>query len=175
MIENGLIRLRAVEPSDVDLLYEWENNQELFQFGSPNAPYSRHQLIRFVETSTGDLYTDLQIRLIVEQQIDGSYHSVGLVDAFEFDPYHLRSGIGIMVHQKYQGKGIAREAIALFVNYLFSQWGLHQVTVDVAVTNDASMALFRESNFEPIGVKKDWLKTRSGFTDVLEYQCINKQ
>ena len=48
-IEGRTIRLRAVEPGDVDLMYEWENDCDIWPVSGTTEPFSRHQLERFVE------------------------------------------------------------------------------------------------------------------------------
>ena len=62
------VRLRAMEPEDLDLLYRIENDQELWCLGSTNVPYSRYTLHDYVANSTGDIYSDKQVRLIIENE-----------------------------------------------------------------------------------------------------------
>ena len=38
-LENDTIRLRALEPEDLDLLYAWENDTSLWEFGSTLVHY----------------------------------------------------------------------------------------------------------------------------------------
>ena len=57
------VRLRAMEPEDLELLYQIENEPELWQVGCTNVPYSRYLLRDFITRSTGDIYTDKQVRL----------------------------------------------------------------------------------------------------------------
>ena len=38
------ILLRAMEPEDLELLYQIENNPALWKVGVTNVPYSRYQL-----------------------------------------------------------------------------------------------------------------------------------
>ena len=38
------IRLRAIEPEDLDLLYQIENDSSLWDVGTTNVPYSRYTL-----------------------------------------------------------------------------------------------------------------------------------
>ena len=45
-IEGRTIRLRAVEPGDVDLMYEWENDCDIWPVSGTTEPFSRHQLER---------------------------------------------------------------------------------------------------------------------------------
>jgi diamine N-acetyltransferase len=38
------IKLRAIEPEDLDLLYRIENDADLWAVGATNVPYSRYTL-----------------------------------------------------------------------------------------------------------------------------------
>lgn len=67
-LEGRSVCLRAVEPHDVDLLYRWENDTELWAVSGTTEPFSREQMARFVERQLegADLLRSGQLRLIVE-------------------------------------------------------------------------------------------------------------
>lgn len=62
------VSLRAVEPRDVDLLYVWENDVDLWAVSGTTEPFSREQMVRFVERQLGgaDLLHTGQLRLMIE-------------------------------------------------------------------------------------------------------------
>ena len=60
------IRLRAIEPEDLDLLYRIENDMSMWNVGTTNVPYSRYTLHDYIATSNDDIYADRQVRLVVE-------------------------------------------------------------------------------------------------------------
>ena len=43
-LESENLLLRALEPEDLDILYEWENDPELWKYGSTLTPYSKFAL-----------------------------------------------------------------------------------------------------------------------------------
>ena len=55
--------MRALEPADVDLLYEWENDGGSWHLSSTVAPFSRHLLEQYVLSAGQDIYTVKQLRL----------------------------------------------------------------------------------------------------------------
>ncbi|MCD7714519.1 MAG: GNAT family N-acetyltransferase, partial [Prevotella sp.] len=63
---NSNVILRAIEPDDLDLLYNVENDRTLWQLGNTNEPYSKELLRNYILTTTGDIYADKQLRLIIE-------------------------------------------------------------------------------------------------------------
>ena len=70
------IKLRAIEPEDLDLLYRIENDVELWNVGTSNVPYSRYLLHDYVANAKNDIYTDRQVRMMVENsygKIVGTY------------------------------------------------------------------------------------------------------
>ena len=71
------VNLRAIEPEDLELLYRIENDVCLWSIGTTNVPYSRYVLHDYVANSTGDIYTDRQVRLMIE---NGAGEVVGIVD-----------------------------------------------------------------------------------------------
>ena len=90
-LEAPLCRLRALEPQDVDLLYVWENDVEVWRVSGTIAPLSYERLQRFVEEQNYDLNASRQVRFIVE--VEG--RAVGTVDIFDFEPQHQRFGLGV--------------------------------------------------------------------------------
>ena len=62
------IRLRALEPEDLEWLYSVENDEELWQWGSSNVPYSRYSLKTYIAESRHDIYADGQLRLVIETE-----------------------------------------------------------------------------------------------------------
>ena len=71
------IRLRAPEPEDLDVMMLFENDEDQWENGIATGPYSRYQLKQYIGQSTNDLYTDRQLRLMIELPQTGV---VGIVD-----------------------------------------------------------------------------------------------
>ena len=186
-IEGKLIRLRAVEPADIDPMYCWENDSAVWRVSGTTAPFSRHALERFVEEQRFDIFQTRQQRLIIETHDripDGREHrgdgsasnesrAVGAFDLFEFDPLNRRAGIGILIHPAdARRKGYATDALATGCRYAREVLGLHQLWCNVGATNTASLALFRNAGFVEVGIKRDWLWTPDGYTDEILFQKI---
>ncbi len=170
-IEGELIRLRAVEPEDIDPMYRWENDPSVWRVSGTTAPFSRHTLERFIEEQRFDLYQTRQQRLMIETRADGQV--VGALDLFEFDPLNGRAGIGLLIYPAdARGKGYAKDAVSTVCRYSREMLRLHQLWGNVSATNKASLALFRKAGFTEIGIKRDWLWTPDGYTDEILFQKI---
>jgi diamine N-acetyltransferase len=171
MLKGEYIYLRALEPEDIDLLYRWENDTENWLISNTQAPFSRFVLEQYIASAHQDIYSAKQLRLII---CDVNNATVGSIDLFDFDPANLRAGIGILIADKEnRGKGFAKEALALLVNYCFEVLNLHQLYCNITAGNEQSIALFEKQGFELVGTKKQWIRTSEGFTDELLLQKIN--
>jgi diamine N-acetyltransferase len=100
---------------------------------------------------------------------------VGVVDLYDFDPYHKRAGIGIVIPQDLdRSKGFASAGLQMMIEYSFSRLRLHQLYAGIADDNVASRKLFEKLRFRESGIKKDWIATETGFKDEIIYQLINE-
>lgn len=148
------VRLRAIEPEDLDILYKIENDVALWNVGATNVPYSRYALHDYVANSSGDIYTDRQVRLMIENEQD---LVVGIVDIVNFDPRHLRAEVGIVIEAAHRRKGYARSALRMVADYSLNVLHLHQLYVLADVSNTASVNLFRRMGYGISSELNDWL------------------
>ena len=171
MIQNDKITLRALEPEDISLLYRWENEMTLWKVSNTIAPFSRHQLEQYVKHSQLDLFQTKQLRLII--CITNHHQPIGIIDMFDFDPFHRRGGIGILIHNDYRQQGYASAALELFTQYLFNHLDLHQVYASISIDNTPSIALVEQAGFEQTGVRRGWRRQGNQFIDELFFQKLN--
>ncbi len=167
-----MISLRAMEPDDLDLLYKVENDQELWEVGATNVPYSKALLRDFIMNATGDIYTDKQVRLIVE---DDFGNVVGLADLVNFNPRHLRAEVGIVVLKNYRNQGIATEVLAKLTSYASDFLHLRQLYACIDAGNEVSLRLFKKSGFIESGTLHQWLRAKEGYHKaiLMQYLCVN--
>jgi len=169
-LKYGKISLRALEPDDIDLLYQWENNMEIWNVSNTRAPFSKYILAEYLKESAKDIYETKQLRLVIENE---SGVPVGAVDLFDFDPYHMRAGIGILIHNaENRNHGYASDALNAIFKYAVEVLGLIQLFANIAAKNEVSIHLFKKVGFTQTGIKKTWLKTSVGWEDEVFMQKI---
>jgi diamine N-acetyltransferase len=169
-LELGKIRFRALEPEDIELLFEWENNTEIWEVSNTFEPFSKYILAKYIKESQRDIYEAKEVRMIIET-IDG--RAVGAIDLFDFDPFHFRAGVGILIHNEKDRKlGYATDSLQLLFNYAFNHLRLHQLYANISEDNLASIQLFTNNGFELCGTKKDWRNTLDGWKAELMFQKI---
>jgi diamine N-acetyltransferase len=169
-LKGTQINLRALEPEDLEFLYQIENKESFWEISHTQKPFSRYILKQYLENAHLDIYETKQLRFIIEEQ--SAKKQVGMIDVFDFNPQHKRAGIGILIHPDFQKKGYASEALSLLIKYAFYHLQLHQLYANITSDNMPSIALFEKHNFSKIGVKKDWILSQGKFKDEILFQLI---
>jgi len=171
-LEGENVFLRAMEPEDVDILYKWENDTGVWKMSNTVAPFSKHTLRQFIENQSYDMFETKQIRLIVASKADR--RPIGTIDLFELDPCNRRAGVGVLIYESQDKRhGYASEALALLIRYCFQTLMLNQLYCNIPAFNSPSMGLFQSKGFSIVGLKKEWVKTTSGWQDEYMLQLIN--
>jgi diamine N-acetyltransferase len=161
-----------MEPEDLELLYEWENDTSYWIISNTVVPFSKYTLKLYLENSHKDIYETGQLRLMIDHIPDNV--SIGTIDLFDFDQFHKRAGLGILIaRQDYRRKGYASMALKCLVDYCFKTLQLHQIYCNILANNCESMDLFKKIGFVQSGLKKDWIKTSDGYLDEYMFQMIN--
>lgn len=146
------VKLRKIEPSDLPFLYQWENDASAWADGANHNPLSQQDMRLYIESTTGDIYRDGQVRLIIES----SSETVGCIDLFDFDPRNRRAAIGMYIAPQYREKGIGREAVRLLEQYAFGFLQLRIIYAVISTHNIACTALYRQAGYVPSSLLPSW-------------------
>lgn len=198
-MERGEVRLRALEPEDVDRLYIWENDRDMWPFGGTRAPLSRHQLWEYATNYDANPFAAGQLRLIIElatapdnalpqnsqssQSSQSSHNSqnsqnshsspipCGVIDLYDIDPVNSRAMVGIMVAPQWRSRGIATRALELVGEYCRDTLGLATIASEVASDNLPSIRLFGgKAAYRQVGERPSWYRRGERFVSALLFQ-----
>lgn len=168
MIKGDKIDLRTLEPEDIDFLLAMENDPSHWKVSGTMVPFSRKILTDYINTAQ-DLYTHRQIRFVV---VSKNHQLIGLIDLFDYDPLHLRAGVGILIAPKERQQGYAHEALKLILDYAGNILQLRCIHSQINEENQPSIRLFENAGFYQSGRLKDWINTGEGWSDILVYQKL---
>lgn len=170
LLENNILRLRAPEPEDLDLLYAWENDTVIWENGASIVPFSRYSIKQYLIDYKHDIYVDKQLRLVVTLRETGE--SVGTVDLYDFDPFHRRAGVGILIDRKHRCKGYGLQTLTLLEEYAFRFLNLKQLYAIIPEKNSSSIRLFTKADYRQTGLLEEWLSSGDSFYHALIMQKI---
>ena len=163
------IKLRAIEPEDLDLLYRIENDAELWNIGTSNVPYSRYLLHDYVANCKNDIYTDRQVRMIVENS-EGT--AIGVADLVNFDPSNMRAEVGLIILNDYRRQGYGIAVLNHIADYSLRILHLHQLYAYVDVNNTASLSVFQKAGYKVAAEIKDWLYDGKNYHESVLFQYV---
>ena len=171
-LKGNLVFLRALEPEDLEFVYQIENDESIWSVSNTNTPYSKFLIRQYLENAHQDIYEAKQLRLAICKT--ESQEAIGLIDLFDFDPNHNRAGIGIIIKENNdRNLGFGSEALDLLIRYSFSKLNLHQLFANIDPNNSASLKLFTTFGFLKIGIKKHWNLVDGNYQDEGLFQLIN--
>jgi diamine N-acetyltransferase len=173
LLENKTLRLRAPEPSDLDLLYIWENDTTTWLSGMTLTPFSKFILSKYLETAHLDIFETKQLRLMIDLIADAP-RTIGTIDIFDYDAFNNRAGIGVLIADpSNRCKGYATEALILIHEYCFNILGLNQLYCNISAENVSSIKLFQKCGYELVGLKKRWTRRGNTYNDEFLLQILN--
>jgi diamine N-acetyltransferase len=157
MVNEQMVNLRKLEPSDLPYLYQWENDASAWADGANHNPLSQQDLRDYIASTTGDIYKDGQLRLIIESWSDlEAVSSIGCIDLFDFDPRNGRAAIGMYIAPEYRGKGVGHQALEQLEAYAFGFLHLRVLYAVIATSNVPCSALYRAAGYTPSSPLASW-------------------
>ena len=145
------LTLRALEPGDIDVLLSIENDKEFWKYSNQREPLSRHLLELFIAQQQQDIYEVKQRRYILT---NSSQKLLGIIDLFDFEPFHRRVGVGLIIISSERRKGMGKKALGLIELHCTKNLNIHSLYANIAIENGSSIAVFEFCGFENVGIKK---------------------
>ncbi|MDR0829252.1 MAG: GNAT family N-acetyltransferase [Prevotellaceae bacterium] len=168
MLKNENITLRAVEPEDLEFLYQCENLPSLWAYGNRKEPFSRFALKEYVSNCDQTIYERGQLRFMVV--FNGTNETIGTVDLFNFDYHNGRAETGIFIVENFQRRGYGLQTLQLLTDYAFNLLNIHQLYAFVVKENSAAAKLFHKAGFEHNATLKNWFFHKGEYwhTDIFQ-------
>lgn len=163
-IEHSVF-LRKLEPEDLPLLYQWENDASVWADGDTHNPLSQNDLRDYIMRTTGDMFLDGQLRMIVCQastnESEGSFatsgEAMGCVDLYDVDIRNRKVAVAVYVAPQFRNKGVAREALLQIKSYVAEFLGFRMLYAWVRVGNVASEKAFKATGFSEVARLPKWI------------------
>lgn len=160
MTNHAAIRLRPLEREDLRFVHELDNNESVMHYWF-EEPYEA-----FFELC--DLYEkhihDQSERRFVAEVNDTQ---VGLVELVDINHIHRRAEFQIIIAPDFQGRGYAREATRLAVEYAFTILNLHKVYLVVDVDNAPAIHVYQQLGFKKEGLLQKEYFAAGQYCDVI--------
>ena len=166
MSNHPNIVLRKLELDDLPQLYVWENDAEAWLDGNTHNPLSEADLRDYILRTTGDIYQDGQLRLMIclsetESGKEGTNEPVGCVDLYDVDIRNRKAAVAIYVAKEWRRKGVGKNALQKLKSYVTNILCFRFLYAMVRETNLASQKLFQSVEFQNVACLPKWVNEGS--------------
>lgn len=157
-IESEWIVLDRIVDADADALQELMDNAAVYRF-EPTYLFEKqfedaHEVIRQLY---GDLYVNKQ-SLILAIRMKENGELAGLAEYYGLRDDAHKISVGYRLLERFWGRGIATETLALMVGYLYGETDIELITASTMVDNVASARVLEKGGFirTAHNVEEDW-------------------
>ncbi|MBR2862456.1 MAG: GNAT family N-acetyltransferase [Bacteroidaceae bacterium] len=170
-IEADTIYLRALEPEDLEWLYQIENDNEPWSAAGPHTPTSRYAIKQYIAQQPQNIYQCQELRLAICLKKDNT--PIGVIDLTDYQPHHGRAEIGITILFSHRKKGYGSQALHLLTDYAEKNLHLHQLYAYVIAShNPAAGSLFLSAGYTPIAKLPQWHFAKGEYAEATIFQKI---
>ena len=149
MLKSDKILLRPLQLSDLDFLFEIENNKENWKYGTENKQYTKEELANYIANAKQDISNAGQFRFV----IDFENTPIGFIDLFDYKTNS--AGVGVIIVKNYRRRGFSKEALELLIDYATNTLKIEKLHCNIQKDNLASIKLFTSCGFELEREKKE--------------------
>ena len=161
--EGQLVRLRAHEPEDEPLLYQWFNDPEVTEHLSLRYPVSHRQERGFIER-VGDISYEAA-EFAVERLSDGVM--IGGAGLHADAPENRSAVLGIALGDKsgWDG-GYGTDTMRTLCRFGFETMNLHRIQLDVFAGNDRARHVYEKVGFQVEGCRRQAFFKHGRYLDI---------
>lgn len=169
MLEGKLVNLKIVDKEDLPQVLEWFNNLDFW------GQYVRTVQISKEEAEKGH-DSAIKPKVFFIQKKDGN--KIGIMEVSENVPnmpdiFGLEIGYALVPNER--GKGYAREAVDIMLDYLFLSSTVFRIQAHTDVRNKASQRILEKTGFQKEGIIRKGYFSRGERRDSFLYSILRDE
>jgi len=185
-MQTNRVILSAIEPQDIPTIVRWRNLPEVYQGFIEFEPLGTTQQAAFLEKLMRE--GSRKLWLINARELKGSADArdgtpsgslkpVGTIGIMNLDWRNRRCEFGpiFIAELDYRGRGIAKEAEILVLNYCFNHLGLHKVIAHVPESNAEVISLHEAAGFRRDILLRDHIFRSGRFEGLHLLSCLDSE
>lgn len=165
------VYLRPVEEENATVIQRWHNDPDIRKLsrcgGLPVSCTSEEEDIKDARTA-GEVYL-----LIVQRATN---KPLGFIRSKVIDMPARNVWLRFAMGSKATwGRGYAREALMLFLDWLFSEQNMHKVTLETYATNERALTFFKKLGFKREGVLRQAVYINGTYHDIISLGLLKHE
>lgn len=161
------LRLRPLEREDLRFVHELDNNESVMHYWFEEPYEAFFELCDLYEKHIHD---QSERRFIAE----ADDLRVGLAELVDINHIHRRAEFQVIIAPEHQGRGYAKRATRLAVEYAFAILNLHKVYLVVDVDNAVAIHVYKEMGFKQEGLLKKEYFSGGEYRDVIRMAIFQR-
>lgn len=144
MLDGELVRLRALESTDLERLYAWINDRELTRYLTARYPVSMAEEERWLKDIPANSLAGVQLAIETKDRVH-----IGSLGLHRVSAEDRNAHLGIMIGDKaYWSNGHGTDAIVTLLRFSFGEMNLHKVSLHVFDFNGRALACYKKCGFQ---------------------------
>lgn len=144
MAQGELVRLRAMDVSDAEALWRWNEDPEVMRWMNDGYAQSPAQVARRLADRPPNAYDDVLLGI----EVLADFALIGLVRLHSAEPELGCAELDIYLGEKaYWGQGYATDAMRTVCRFAFDKMRLHRISLTVVTENQAAHHIYRKVGF----------------------------
>ena len=167
------VRIRPLEMRDTDNIVKWRNLDSVKKYLYSQGELKPEQHIAYYEhvVKAGKCK---QFIICVEN--NEALQDVGTIFIKNIDYSSNNGEYGIFIGESSaRGKGFAKIATDLILEYAFETIGLHRIYLTVMKDNVAAIKLYEKCGFSREGIMRDGYLRKDGYVDVVMMSVLKRE
>ncbi|MGY5855015.1 MAG: GNAT family protein [Candidatus Thorarchaeota archaeon] len=155
MYTGDLVRLRALEMTDLDDTLKFYNTLELRRFLGPPIVRSKKYMEQWLQkVSIWRPMRDGHLYLAVEEKETNEFLGVARIEDVRLP--HNRGEVGISINNpERRGKGYGTDAMLVLLGVGFNILGLNSIYLDTMEDNERSIQVYEKIGFKRVGLLRE--------------------
>ncbi|RLT27997.1 MAG: N-acetyltransferase [Chloroflexi bacterium] len=170
MLQGDRVRLRALEPTDVEAIWSWHQDHELHVLDGWLYPASRGQIAEWLHGVGEPGFRDASFGIETEQ---GTL--IGYVRLKRGSAEHRSADFGIAIAREHWDQGYGTDATRTMVRFGFEEMGLHRIELDVSVENPRAQHVYEQCGFRVEGVAREARWRFGQWVDMTQMAVLDRE
>jgi RimJ/RimL family protein N-acetyltransferase len=146
MLDGQLVRLRPMEPDEVENYYQWLNDEEVKQYLGQRYFFSRAAEVEWLKARTTRPLGYENLNFAVDTLAEGRH--IGSIGVHDTRAEDRKATVGIVIGAKdLWDQGYGTDAMRTLLRFMFDEMNLHRVMLHVDERNARAIASYRRSGF----------------------------
>ena len=162
---NEIIYLRALEGSDLERIYKWHNDWNLYEkLVGPFHFVSKQAVQAWLDRKTAFISDEINLAICVK----GSDKHVGNIYLRQINWVSRHAQLEMFIGEpEERSKGYGQSAIRQLLSYAFKDLGLKRIYLDALTDNHAAIHTYEKCGFRVEGRLKNHAFKQGGWKDLV--------